>query len=98
MRPYPASGCEQATSPQAGEGQLELVVLTVDDFLPLPDAEPAESADPADPAESDELLELESLEEPVLDSEPVDDEPFAAADDDSLPAPTVLEPFRLSLR
>ena len=61
-----------------------------DDFLSLPDPELAEP---------DELLELESLDEPepFLDSDAVDDEPFAAADD-SLPAPTVLEPLRLSLR
>ncbi len=63
----------------------------MDDFLSLPDAELAEP---------DELLELESPDEsePFLDSDPEDDEPFAAADDDSLPAPTVLEPFRLSVR
>jgi hypothetical protein len=71
--------------------------LTEDDFLslPLPDFEPSELD------ELDELLELDSPEEPeepFLDSPPVDDDPFAPAVAGSLPAPTVLAPFRLSVR
>ncbi len=110
MTPISANASTTANLSAAGRrGQPELVVLTDDDFLSLPDAEPAEL---------DELLEPDSLEEADLDSEPADDVPFAPADDDSLPADslpadslpaeslpaeslpelTVLEPFRLSVR
>jgi hypothetical protein len=79
--------------------QLDVVLPTDDDFLSLPDLSlPDLSLPEAELAEPDELPELESLDEPepFLDSDPVDDEPFAAAEDDSLPAPTEL--LRLSVR
>ena len=93
--------------------QFAVDAATDDDFFlspepdPDPEPEPDPEPDPEPEPEADEPELLESADEPdevddlaasELDDEPSDEDPLDPAAAPSLPAATVLDPFRLSVR